>query len=534
MSERRAPIDLRTGLGQYRAGLKASASPPIPTSASPVQQTAVKPAITPITPGNGTTSDYAPLPTPPRLARSGKRPRAQEAEPTPKPKPKPFEPIFPDPSPASNPLRRQGEVAVVAGLGVEALALVRREIDLETLIGDSAPSACEAGAVDEVIERITVGAEVLSDQPEPDELGFIVGFDFGTSCSKIVIHQPGAGELSYALPVPPHLRARELGVAQEHLWQTVVWFTQSSGQFSLEPVAGAVRLEGFKTGLIQSDGHRMVNGVTHAQATTAYLALLTAYTLGFHKLAAPPGFNRAAHFSRFHFGVPVACKDEGGPVREFSRALTAAFELAPYAPDIGLRDVAETLRSIAPEVSASATTPFLQFEELAGVIAGYRASPDARGGPHVVVDVGASTLDVATFSILNGDDGAKVPVYMSAVGLLGAAALKVARKKGVSDETFSLACNQHTRHVISHTFLCKNPSFFPMNGVPKPLLFVGGGRLTDVHERLYQQYPAGLEAPLVTPLPGPNLQYDEDTDFARLLLAPRQKKLNPVFRQTIY
>jgi hypothetical protein len=97
--------------------------------------------------------------------------------------------------------------------------------------------------------------------------------------------------------------------------------------------------------------------------------------------------------------------------------------------------------------------------------------------------------------------------------------LRAARQVDVPDATFRAACAQHTRHVLSVTFHRKDADFFPLNGIPKPLLFVGGGRLTDVHDELYSNYPKGLEAPRRTPEPGANLAYDHDTDFARLLLA---------------
>jgi len=55
--------------------------------------------------------------------------------------------------------------------------------------------------------------------------------------------------------------------------------------------------------------------------------------------------------------------------------------------------------------------------------------------------------------------------------------------------------------------------------VPKPMLFVGGGRLTDLHGPFYERYQNGLESPLRTPKPGRNLSYDKKTDVERLLLA---------------
>lgn len=403
--------------------------------------------------------------------------------------------------------------------GPEAMKYVAATVDLTAMRSTAAfPTFVTEDEELSIQSCVQTGAGRLRQCSVPDETGFLVGFDFGTSSSKIVIHQPGAQNLAYALSVPQTLRAVEQGASQDHLWRSIVWYDANSGRFELYPSGGSTPVEGFKTGLIQSSGHRMmVGGVTHTQAATAYLAMLIAYVIGHHYRSAPQGFDRSTQFSRFHFGIPVACKDELGCADEFKRVLAAAFRLAPLADTLDLSMVKEVLKTATADDAISSETPFLLFEELAGVIAGYRASPDHRTGPHVIVDVGASTLDIATFHIPEGDH--KILVFMSAVGLLGAEALRTARRVDVPDKTFRSACAHQTDHVLQFTRQRKDIDFQYENGIPKPLLFVGGGRLTDVHNPLYKNYSNALEAPRRTPEPGANLSYDRNTDFARLLLS---------------
>lgn len=410
--------------------------------------------------------------------------------------------------------------------GKDALEFVKKRIDLSALAAESPPpESIDQGTRSNLQSTLEAGARVLLDRPAPDEEGNFIGFDFGTSSTKIVIRQQGAGNLAYALPIPDLLQVKERGRTQQHLWRSVVWFQPHQNTFSLAPGEGSVPIEGFKTGLMGSDeqrgsdGHRMtsVPGVTNAQASVAYLAMLIAYVIGHLKTAAPIGFSRDRHFSRFHFGIPVASRDEPRVLGAFHKALSAAFAVAPLASKLGLAEVKDALASASATAEITSETPFIMYEELAGVIAGYKASPDHRTGPHVIVDVGAATLDVATFHIPAGDE--KVLVFMSGVDHLGAEALRYARSQEIPDTTFRAACNAHTRNVISTTFLRRDQDFYLLNGIPKPLLFVGGGRLTDVHSELYSHYPRGLEAPLRTPAPGAGLKYDPGTDVERLLLA---------------
>jgi hypothetical protein len=404
--------------------------------------------------------------------------------------------------------------------GKEALQFVRQRVDLSALKAETLPPRLFGKEEQRNLQAVLAeGAHLLSERPAPDEEGNFIGVDFGTSSTKIVVRQQGAGNLAYALPTPKALRVTERRRSQEHLWRSVVWFHPEQETFSLAPEPGFTPIQGFKTGLIGADGHRMtsVPGVTHAHASTAYLAMLIAYVLGPHRLNAPPGFDRARHYSRFHFGIPVASKDEPGVCKVFQRVLNAAFFVAPRAACLKLDDVRDALVSATSDNEINTETPFIIYEELAGVIAGYKASPDHRTGPHLIVDVGASTLDVATFHIPAGDE--KVLVFMSGVDLLGAEALRCARSKGVPDPAFKAACNEHTQHILWITTQRKDRDFQRHNGIAKPLLFVGGGRLTDVHKELYSHYPKGLEAPLRTPSPGPGLKFDPKTDIERLLLA---------------
>lgn len=518
MSKRGTTVNFREGLGLLKAAFSAEAEAARAKARAPGPAEPARAGATSAGRGGGF-ENKAPKPkkfekakakTPKRLQR-----RLGPTNVPPKPGRfasdtlEPTKRVTPQPARPKTPEELQGK---------EALNYVAARIDLSSIRGEAPlPPAIDAPVAMELEACLAAGAEIFFDRPTPDEAGYLVGFDFGTSSSKIVVHQPGAGDLAYALTAPDELCAVEQGRRQSHLWRSVVWFNATDGRFSLAPRPGAVAIEGFKTGLIQSAGHRMAGGVTHAHAAVAYLALLIAYVVGRHRRCPPRGFAGEAHFSRFHFGVPVACKDEPGCADEFRRVLAAAFEVAPFAAELDLETVRAAHKRATADAPITADTPFLLFEELAGVIAGYKASPDHRRGPHVIVDVGASTLDVATFHIPDGDY--KVLVFMSAVGLLGAEALRAARRAEVPDPTFRAACAQHTRHVLSTTFLRKDSDFFPLNGVPKPLLFVGGGRLTDIHDELYSNYPKGLEAPRRTPAPGSNLQYEPDTDFARLLLA---------------
>lgn len=269
--------------------------------------------------------------------------------------------------------------------------------------------------------------------------------------------------------------------------------------------------------LLWGQGHEAIAGtpVSYVEAATAFLAMLIAYTIGFHTTSSPPGFDCSQGFSRFNFGLPVATMGEAATAKRFERVFSAAFKLAAQGSSLKLRQVKAELAKAAEVVSIS-DKPFWTYEELAGVIAGYRACPDYRYGRHVIVDVGAATYDVVTFFLPLSES--KVEIYHAGVAVLGAEALREARCRSISDETFKLACNHHFHSVYGPT-MADDPDFKQVEGVPKQLLFVGGGRRTNVHSKLFGSMPHGLIAPMRTPEPGRNVVVELDADMARLLLA---------------
>lgn len=416
------------------------------------------------------------------------------------------------------PRHPQGRLGSFILQGDAALNLVREQLKGVVFRGETVPaSAISNDSRARLLHFLSSGARTLRSHPEPDDLGYIVGFDFGTSSCKVVFHQPGAGDLAYAMPVPWELRVEEAGRRQDHLWRTVIWFDATTGQFLPFPEAGAVPVEGFKTRLLQQDMSELLPGVTAAEVATAYLAFIFAYAIGHYKEAAPAGFRRDAHFARFHFGAPVASMEDSDCVEVFRQVTSAAMQVAARSDRLLLPEIRSALASVAPGEPVTARTPCLLFEELSAVVAGYRASPQHRTGPHVIVDIGASTLDIATFNVLPGSG--HVPVFYTSVELLGSDAHTSATRMGLDDDLFTRACQAQTEQVLEITRTRRDPQFAVNSGVLKPMLFVGGGRLDPVYERIYAGYEKGLGAPRRTPLPGENLRYDRETDFSRLLLA---------------
>lgn len=366
-----------------------------------------------------------------------------------------------------------------------------------------------------VEECIALGSELIRAKPEPDHSGYIIGCDFGTSSIKLAVRQPyRAGNPTAARPAPNLLQSNR----HPYLWQSVIWFSPDSEEFSLLPGKGKVALEGFKAGILAGGGGKRILpdlAVTRNEAAAAFLALQLAHCLGWYEKTQPLGGDAARHFLAINIGIPVAAQDDTKTYRDFRHIVSAARALMPHATCLTHSKVRVCYQASTHDLPAG----FDLVPELTAAISGYANEPFARDGAHILIDVGASTLDVVAFNLVNRE---RVAAFAAEVKLLGAAALEAARSDGFPDDLFRRACIEQYDQVFNYA---RHPRVAPRNfdatlrRNPVQLMAIGGGCKTAVHkEFIARVHPTLGDLKLMHPSP-PAQMTSIKCDASRLLLA---------------
>lgn len=366
-----------------------------------------------------------------------------------------------------------------------------------------------------VEECIALGSEAIRAKPEPDYPGYIIGCDFGTSSIKLAVRQPyRANNSTAARPAPNLLQSNR----HPYLWQSVIWFSPDTEEFSLLPGKSKVALEGFKAGILAGGGGKRILpelGVTRNEAAAAFLALQLAHCLGWYGKTLPLGSNAARNFMAINIGIPVAAQDDTKTYRDFRHIVSAARALMPHATCLTRSKVRECYQASTHDLPAG----FDLVPELTAAISGYANEPFARDGAHILVDVGASTLDVVAFNLVNRE---RVAAFAAEVNLLGAAALEAARGDGFPDGLFRRACIEQYDQVLNYA---RHPRVAPRNfdatlrRNPVQLVAIGGGCKTAVHkEFIARVHPTLGDLKLIRPSP-PAQMTSIKCDTSRLLLA---------------
>ncbi|EDL48254.1 hypothetical protein [Erythrobacter sp. SD-21] len=427
------------------------------------------------------------------------------------------------PAPAPEPSRREIPGETRPFTAAEAFAHITRIVGASTPAIEERPTRIQSKEARRLDEAVRSGAEWLRDNPEPDfDNGFVVGFDFGTSSLKVVVRDPYvAGNPLAALPAPVELRSQ----GHPYLWQTVVWFDPAVEIFRLYPTPGAITLDGFKTGIIAGNGSEAIFDepkISRSEGATAFIALHLCHLLGWYAKEQPLERSKAKNFLAINIGVPVATSDNPAALQPFKEVVRAAVELARSCEPLTLEMVRAALEMVHAE---DLPDGFDLIPELSAALVGYASDPTSPLGSHVLVDVGASTLDMVAFNLVEDEDEAEIKAFSATVELLGSSALEVAQNKGVLKSDFLKACN----HQFGNTFaqacrlaplnfsLAKNP-----NRKDVYLVVTGGGSNSILHKEFFARLrdPHRALGPGRIDQPAPPSEIIAlDCDRTRLLLA---------------
>lgn len=402
-------------------------------------------------------------------------------------------------------------------------------------------------------------------------LDVVIGLDFGTSSTKVVVHVPNyAGNPAFAIPFGKYAHD-----SLDYLLPTRL-AVKGDDQCSFLTEAGSSILADIKITLMRSP-HGSVEAIgetpsaaTPMTATAAYLALVLRYVRGWFLAHKKSIFQDYKINWAMNLGLPAAIDDDPKLRETFDLVGKAAWLMSRKAGAVTLKDAYRAIEDIKHSRFTEEDLPW-DFELVPEVIAevtGYARSEFRNEGLHFLVDVGASTLDVCAFTLRDNEGDDHFAIYTAEVALLGAQRLHQARIDGAQKATsesaalffdardpLSLIPNDLTTYVPDSTLVVEgvenaNKAFVKdsSNAVHKtiwhtrkkrdpnssrwsenlPIFVCGGARAIDLYEQVIQGVEAWVHRFIpscpgirVIPLPKPaSLEANiDDADYHRLAVA---------------
>jgi hypothetical protein len=263
-----------------------------------------------------------------------------------------------------------------------------------------------------------------------DTLDLVIGLDFGTAATKVVVRSPFyAGGRAVAVSFG------ELGhQSSPYLLPTRVW-SQFDGGFALTPRGEGAWLTGLKLSLMNLGSKtREAGPLEEGEAdrlapAVGYLALVLAETQARVIATERETWGRFDIRWALNLGIPSAGYDDTPTRVVFRRAARAAWALSQAGGAVSSIRAAALLRR------DDAMTPNPAIEvvpEVAAQAVGYARSALRDPGLHLLVDVGATTLDICAFVLHRADGRDRYELLTATVERLGVRELHQARVDALS------------------------------------------------------------------------------------------------------
>lgn len=241
-----------------------------------------------------------------------------------------------------------------------------------------------------------------------NSIDIVMGLDFGTSCTKVVIRTPfAAGHRAAAVPfaatgaIADYLLPSKLAIGEDHLLR-----------FGIEA-------EGRAVWDIKERVRRDVTNRTAQAAIAGYLSHVVGVSRHWF-LENNAGFLSGLEPRwSLNLGIPSAGYDDGPTRDAFRAAAMAGWQLADQ-PKLTLEHCLEALdggagRAVGAQVEV--------IPEVAAEVVGIARSDWRQEGLYFMVDVGASTLDVCGFRLHSKDNDDEYALFSASVTVRGAARL---------------------------------------------------------------------------------------------------------------
>lgn len=285
-------------------------------------------------------------------------------------------------------------------------------------VTDSAPAVVVSAR-----KQFAVSLRQQNDDSHLRELDAVIGLDFGTSCTKVIVGTPYEQERAFLVPF-----AKYSHKSSPYLLPTHIDFQQGYYQLPSGKIKGSH--DDLKLKLIQS----MTSAdYQHSQHAVAYLALVLRYVRTWFVSRSKELFGPRKIVWHVNFGIPSETYVDNDLTDLYRKAAIKAWSLSVQDGDITSALIEQVAARIYAMPEAIDQSVFLDvFPEVAAEVAGYARSEHRQTGLHLMVDVGAATLDVCGFKLERQQGTDYYPLLASKVNLLGACQLDKRRRMSVN------------------------------------------------------------------------------------------------------
>ena len=335
-----------------------------------------------------------------------------------------------------------------------------------------------------------------STKPEGQHFYITIGFDFGTSSSKIVVNAPFGDGRSFAFPVPREFQMDD----HPNLWKSILFQNNSKASFELIPDTGSIEIANLKTSLMSAP-NRVLAKASEIQLTAEHLCavkigLMLRYVKGWIWANFKAFFGISPQETKIiweaNFGLPAATLNRTSELQRFELVFNTAWMISEQGDSIWVDDIHSAFEFVSANQGSSSNIVSLRPEVAAEAI-GLLRSNLADFGTYALIDIGASTLDICVFDYLDGDEIERQALFVADVSLLGAQSpnwleeLNSKREKKFSENVLYFCIREAIGTPVVHTKNNMNINSSAWRDTLRVIL-AGGGKYSKIHKTALQNF----------------------------------------------
>ncbi|MFQ5714655.1 MAG: hypothetical protein ACE5GU_11555 [Candidatus Scalinduaceae bacterium] len=327
------------------------------------------------------------------------------------------------------------------------------ELLKKTFYGESEPSS-----------KYTEGIKTqVKEKDYLEERELVIGFDFGTSCSKLII-QDVVIKTCYAIPFDG------IAIDKQGYFVPSQVFINRKGVFSLE--SSDYLFNDMKIRLIENPeqlyGEKIDISLTVIEVTVAYIALILQKAITWFLNKYQDIYKNTHILWQLNMGLPSRSYDNKSMCEKFHLSALAGWRTAVFNEHITIDSVKNSIMYSCEDIQQpnKAQEPALHpdnvviIPEVISEVVGYARSPLKNEGLHLLVDIGASTFDVSTFTLYSKEGEDCYAIYTAEVELLGC--VKLHRERlSKADKIFKDNLKKLIESVNGISPLPKIDEYFP-------------------------------------------------------------------------
>ncbi len=265
-----------------------------------------------------------------------------------------------------------------------------------------------------------------------EESELVIGLDFGTACTKAVIRDNSL-QKAYAVPFDkktPYLISTELLVNNSGVCGLDIGLVTGDDvitdiKLNLIDAPDAIRYKEKKSG----------NKITAKELSVAYIALILREIRCWFFKEHREKYKNSKLVWELNIGVPSRSYEDQNMCNVFRSVALAAWNLSAQDEQISL-DLAQAAflngeknigylrgqeeNAVCPPSSDIHPQSVEVIPEVIAEIVGYDKSPMRSNGLHLLIDIGAGTVDITSFIIQTDDEGGSFNLLTTEVEMYGA------------------------------------------------------------------------------------------------------------------